>query len=216
MGFEGTSFSSYYHMNNSLPTAQWTTLTDLLWPQAVAHGTVLLMVYKEGSVCRLPTLFHLCFSGLVCLAQLSQSCNIYFTGGRQSSKDARLRTPKHTQARSRAGIITEKIHETKTLMYIHLHTCSQKNMHTLSTTRAPYCALERPTFTKGRSISLLSSSTSSSQKHSKSCSMSTTKMFKEETRCLLALLFKRNWKLDPFLGNILLNIRIHVVVTAGL
>lgn len=92
MGFEGTSSSSYYHMNNSLPIAQWTTLTDLLWPQAVAHGALLLMGYKGGSVCRSSTLFHLCCSGLVRLAQLSHNCNICFTGGPERSKDA----PAHT------------------------------------------------------------------------------------------------------------------------
>ena len=141
-------------MNNSLPRAQWTTLTDLLWPRAVLRGTVLLMGYKEGSVCRLSALFCLRCSGRVLVVLLSQRCNIYFTGGWQSSKDAHSRTPKHTQAHSGAGKGTEKIHETKTLMYTHPHACSQKNMHTLSSTWAPYCALERPTSTKGRSISL--------------------------------------------------------------
>lgn len=159
MGFEGTSSSSYYHMNNSLPTAQWTTLTDLRWPPAVAHGTVLLMVNKEGSVCGLSTLFHLCCSGLVHLVLLPQSSNNFFTGGQQSSKGARSRAPKYTQPLSRMSIITVKIHETKTLMYTHRHTCSQKNMHTLSNTWAPYWALEKPSSTKGRAGSLLSSST---------------------------------------------------------
>ncbi len=149
-------------MNNSLPNAQCTTLTDLLWPQAVLRGTVLLMRYKEGSVCGLSAPFRLSCTCLVHLALLSQRCNIYFIGVRQSSKDAHSHTPKYTQAHSGAGISTEKIHETKTLMYTHSHTCSHKNMHTLSSTRAPYCALERPT---SRSLSLLSSSTSSSQKH---------------------------------------------------
>lgn len=167
-------------MNNSLPNAQWATLTDLLWPQAVLRRTLLLMGYKEGSVCRLSALFRLCCSGRVLLGLLSQCCNIYFRGGWQSSKDARSLTPKHTQAHRREGIRTEKIHETKTLMHTHSHACSHKNMHALSTARAPYCVLERPTSTKGRSISPLSSSTSTSQKHFKSYSVSATERFKKE------------------------------------
>lgn len=158
-GFEGTRFSSYYHMNNSLPTTQWTTLTDLLWPQAVLRRIVLLMGYKEGSVCRLSALFRLWCSSLVCLALPSQHCNIQLMRGQQQRRSLThtlTRTRKvHTSSQQGMGISTENTeHEMKTLMYTHLHTCSHKNMHTLSTMRVPYCALEKPTSSKDRSISL--------------------------------------------------------------
>lgn len=63
-------------------------------------------------------------------------------------------------------------------------------MHTLSTTRAPYCALERPTSTKDISISLLSSSSSSSPKYFKSSSMSATEIFEKEENRHFVFYFK--------------------------
>lgn len=104
-------------------------------------------------------------------------------GSTEQQRRSLTRTPNYTQAHSGAGISAGKMHETKLLMCIHSHTCSHKNMHTFSTTRAPYCALERPTSTKGRSISFFSTVASSSQKHFKSYRMSTTEIFqKEENR----------------------------------
>lgn len=129
MGFGRTQSRSYYHMNNSLPTAQWTTLTDLCWPQAGLRGTGLLMGYKEGSVCRLLAPFPLC-TALLRLALLSMCSNIYFTGGSTERQRGLLaRTYVHTSSQQ-AGHKHRKIHEIKTLMYTHTHAHEHTHAHT--------------------------------------------------------------------------------------
>lgn len=101
------------------------------------------MGYKEGSVWRLSALFPLCCSGRVLIGLLSQRCNIYFTGGWQSSKDVRSRTLKHTHVYSSAGKSTEKIHWTKTLMNTHSLTCShKKHAHTFDYKSTILCTWE--------------------------------------------------------------------------
>lgn len=101
------------------------------------------MGYKEGSVWRLSALFPLCCSGRVLIGLLSQRCNIYFTGGWQSSKDVHSRTLKHTHVYSSAGKSTEKIHWTKTLMNTHSLTCShKKHAHTFDYKSTILCTWE--------------------------------------------------------------------------
>lgn len=128
-------------MNNSLPTAQLTTLTDLLWPRAAVRGAVLLTGDKEGSVCRLPALFGLHRSGRVRPAPAFPTLQYLLHRGS---------TPKYTRAHS--GVQAEAQGKYMEQKHTRTHIC-RKRMHALSSTRAPYCALERPDSTRGRSIS---------------------------------------------------------------
>lgn len=184
-------------MNNSLPTTQWTTLTDLLWPQAVLRRIVLLMGYKEGSVCRLSALFRLWCSILVCLALPSQHCNIQLMRGQQQRRSLThtlTRTRKvHTSSQQGMGISTENTeHEMKTLMYTHLHTCSHKNMHTLQLWECHTVHLRSQPPAK-TDLFLFPSSTSSHKEYS----MSTADIFKKDEN-VLALFRYFQTKIEKF------------------
>lgn len=144
------------------------------------------MGYKEGSVWRLSALFPLCCSGRVLIGLLSQRCNIYFTGGWQSSKDVRSRTLKHTQVYSSAGKSTEKIHWKKTLMNTHSLTCShKKHAHTFDYKSTILCTWEANLYQ--RHIYL---SSSSSPKYFKSSGMSATEIFEKEVNRRFVFYFK--------------------------
>lgn len=107
-------------MNNPLPTAQWTTLTDLLWPQAVLRGTVLSMGHKEGSVCRLCALFA-SFALARCAWPCFPSAAIFTSQG--------VYTQVHTSSQRGRAWAQRKYMKIKNF---DVHTCSQIHAHTFN------------------------------------------------------------------------------------